>query len=147
VIEAQFGASAYPTRVRMAELPQGSTLIPNPVNRVPGFQWGNHYCLPGFPVMAWPMLDWVLDRDWPEFQEVEWEQMLWVDGVGENTLVELLQHLESAWPGLHVASLPHIGPQPTIELSVRGRPRERVDAAFDDLQYRLDQQKVRFRLS
>ncbi|MCA1791807.1 MAG: competence/damage-inducible protein A, partial [Thioalkalivibrio sp.] len=47
LLEARFGAEAYPNRVRMAELPEGSTLIPNPVNGVPGFACARHFCVPG----------------------------------------------------------------------------------------------------
>ena len=36
-IEARFGAEAYPDRILMADLPQGSRIIPNPFNRIPGF--------------------------------------------------------------------------------------------------------------
>ena len=59
-LEAQFGEAAYPHRVLMAEFPQGATIIPNPVNRVASFSVGDHHFFPGFPQMAWPMLDWVL---------------------------------------------------------------------------------------
>ena len=51
-IEAQFGPEAYPRRILMADLPAGSTIIPNPVNRVPGFSLRHHHFLPGFP--RWP---------------------------------------------------------------------------------------------
>lgn len=35
-IEARFGAEAYPRRILMADLAQGSRIIPNPFNRIPG---------------------------------------------------------------------------------------------------------------
>src|SRR5438128_2499099 len=41
-------------RLKMGEFPQGSTIIPNPYNKIPGFAIRNHYFVPGFPVMAWP---------------------------------------------------------------------------------------------
>ena len=64
-IEARFGAEAYPRRILMADLPQGSRIIPNPFNRIPGFSLNHHHFLPGFPQMAWPMMDWVLDTLYP----------------------------------------------------------------------------------
>ena len=66
-IEAQFGLEAYPKRVIMADFPAGAGLIPNPVNRISGFSVGlpnqkhRHYFVPGFPAMAHPMMEWVLD--------------------------------------------------------------------------------------
>jgi molybdopterin-biosynthesis enzyme MoeA-like protein len=52
----------------MADFPQGVALIPNPVNRVPGFSLGHHHFFPGFPDMAWPMLDWVLATHYPDWR-------------------------------------------------------------------------------
>jgi hypothetical protein len=48
-IEAQFGDAAYPKRVMMADLPRAAGLIPNPVNRVPGFFVGEHHFFPASP--------------------------------------------------------------------------------------------------
>ena len=45
----------------MGEFPVGSEIIPNPYNRIPGFSLRRHHFLPGFPQMAWPMMEWVLD--------------------------------------------------------------------------------------
>ena len=59
-LEKQFGGAVYPNRVLMAEFPEGSRIIPNPVNRVASFSHHDHHFFPGFPSMAWPMLDWVL---------------------------------------------------------------------------------------
>ena len=41
--------------------PQGAQIIPNPYNKIPGFSVGDVHFVPGFPVMAWPMIEWVLD--------------------------------------------------------------------------------------
>jgi molybdopterin-biosynthesis enzyme MoeA-like protein len=48
-------------RLKMAEFPAGAALIPNPYNRIAGFSVARHHFVPGFPVMAWPMIAWVLD--------------------------------------------------------------------------------------
>ena len=64
-IEARFGAEAYPHRVLMAEFPAGSSIIPNPFNRIASFSIRDHHFFPGFPQMAWPMLDWVLATRYP----------------------------------------------------------------------------------
>src|SRR5947207_13691593 len=51
-----------PQRLKMGELPVGSRIIPNSYNKIPGFSMGDHHFVPGFPVMAWPMVEWVLDQ-------------------------------------------------------------------------------------
>ncbi len=45
----------------MGMFPEGAALIPNPYNKIPGFSVGSVHFVPGFPVMAWPMIEWVLD--------------------------------------------------------------------------------------
>ena len=49
-------------RLKMGEFPIGAGIVPNPFNRIPGFSVEDHWFVPGFPVMAWPMIEWLLDR-------------------------------------------------------------------------------------
>ena len=91
-IEAQYGESAYPKRVLMADFPQGAALIPNPVNRVAGFSLHQHYFVPGFPEMAHPMVEWVLDTQYAHLfhQTAYLEQSIIVaDGI-ESRLIDLM---------------------------------------------------------
>ncbi|GAB4240987.1 MAG: molybdopterin-binding protein [Methyloligellaceae bacterium] len=133
-IEAQFGEKAYPKRILMADLPQGAALIPNPVNRVPGFSMGTHYFMPGFPQMAWPMTDWVLDTHYAHLlhQRDHAEQAILVlDGI-ESQLIDLMNRLLERYPGVRIFSLPKLEPQRTIELGIKG-PTAIVDAAMKEL--------------
>lgn len=124
-IEAQFGESAYPKRVMMAELPREAGLIPNPVNRVPGFFVGEHHFFPGFPDMAWPMLDWVLAERYPEWRaEPEVELAIRVTGAGESQLIDLMERVVRDYPDCKLFSLPSLKPVRTIELGVRGLRRD-----------------------
>ena len=120
-IEAQFGAEAYPIRVRMAELPRGCDLIPNPHSRIPGFSLQQHFFMPGFPAMAQPMAQWVLDTHFAEGGRAEHEVAIRVKGVAESSLVDLMQELSARFPGCKLFSLPRLSPEPLIELGFRGR--------------------------
>ena len=60
-IRGRFGAETTPQRLAMGEFPEGAVVIPNPVNRIPGFSLRQHHFVPGFPQMAWPMVEWLLD--------------------------------------------------------------------------------------
>ena len=52
-LEARFGRPVEPTRrLRLVEFPEGTALIPNPINQVPGFSLDDHHFMPGFPSMA-----------------------------------------------------------------------------------------------
>ena len=65
-IRARFGDEITPRRLMMGEFPLGSRIIPNPYNRIPGFTLGRHHFVPGFPQMAWPMVEWVLETNYRE---------------------------------------------------------------------------------
>src|SRR6266545_114997 len=93
-IEAKFGAAAYPHRVLMAEFPAGATIIPNPFNRVASFSIRDHYFFPGFPQMAWPMLDWVLATRYPSLAApASVERAIVVFGAGESQLLPLMNEI------------------------------------------------------
>lgn len=120
-IEARFGAEAYPNRIRMAELPQGSELIPNPYNRIPGFSINRHYFMPGFPDMAHPMAAWVLDTHYDAGGHAERQCSLRVRGVTESGLIDLMQALVEQYPEAKLFSLPRLGAEFQIEIGFRGQ--------------------------
>lgn len=133
-IEAQFGESAYPKRVLMADFPRGAGLIPNPVNRVPGFSLGSHYFMPGFPQMAWPMMEWVLDTKYPHLfhlEDYKEQSVTVVDGV-ESQLIDLMNYIVAKYPETRLFSLPRLGPQKSIELGLKG-PEKIVEIAMREL--------------
>ena len=124
-LEARFGADAYPNRVLMAEFPVGSRIIPNPVNRVAAFSIHDHHFFPGFPQMAWPMLDWVLATRYPDLRRVPSEERaIVVYGAGESQLLPLMDENVVKFPMLKLFSLPSFMPDGgrRIELGVKGDP-------------------------
>ena len=134
-LEAQFGATAYPHRVLMAEFPAGSTIIPNPVNRVASFAIRDHYFFPGFPQMAWPMLDWVLaTREPPLVGSPTGERAIVVYGAGESQLLPLMEACVARYPQLKLFSLPSFLPDGgrRLELGVRGELSS-LEGALADL--------------
>jgi molybdopterin-biosynthesis enzyme MoeA-like protein len=120
LIEGRFGADAYPHRILMADLPAGATLIPNDDNQVPGFALNGHWFLPGFPHMAGPMAEWVLDRHYGRGARLG-EVAVRVRGVPESRLIPLMRELGPRFPALKLFSLPHMGDDPHILLGFRGR--------------------------
>lgn len=143
LIEARFAADAYPHRIRMADLPQGAALIPNPYNQVPGFSINEHYFMPGFPDMAHPMAKWVLQTYYPEDSPPETEMSLRIYGVSENELMNLMQAMTREYPEFKLFSLPRIGDENFVELGLHGG--DGLNAAFEDMKSRLE--KLDFRLS
>jgi molybdopterin-biosynthesis enzyme MoeA-like protein len=130
-------------RLNMGVFPAGAEIIPNPYNKIAGFSCaspggqGAVHFVPGFPVMAWPMIEWVLDTHYHHlFQQAAWvEQSVIVYGAIEAALTPLMEILEVRHVGIKVFSLPSVDhPQHGrhIELGVKGAP-EAVAQAYPDL--------------
>ena len=121
-------------RFEMVVVPDGAAIIPNPYNRIPGFSVGTIYFLPGFPVMAHPMMAWVLDELHAHLHRAPStaELSLIVRGAMEASLTPLMEAVEAEFPGVKVFSLPSVDhPQwgRHIELGVKG-DAARMDAAY-----------------
>ena len=120
-------------RLNMGLLPAGAGIIPNPYNKIAGFSCGSVYFVPGFPVMAWPMMEWVLDTHYTHlFQNAAWiEQSVIVFGAMEATLTPLMETIEADFVGIKVFSLPSVDHPEYgrhIELGVKGRPELVIQA-------------------
>jgi molybdopterin-biosynthesis enzyme MoeA-like protein len=128
-------------RLNMGVFPVGAQIIPNPYNKIAGFsimcERGGVHFVPGFPVMAWPMMEWVLDTHYAHlFQSAAWvEKSVIVFGAMEATLTPLMEEIERIYQGAKVFSLPSVDhPQygRHIELGVKGAPTL-VDDAYPAL--------------
>ncbi|MFN3416901.1 MAG: competence/damage-inducible protein A [Caldimonas sp.] len=124
-------------RLNMGVFPEGATIIPNPYNKIPGFSVGHVHFLPGFPVMAWPMMEWVLDQRYRHLFHTrpQSERSVIVYGSMEATLTPLMESIEARHPQVRVFSLPSVDhPEHGrhIELGVKGPP-EAATRAYADL--------------
>lgn len=129
----------------MGEFPRGARVIPNAYNGIPGFAVARHFFVPGFPVMAWPMIEWVLDTQFRDLihRAPTLERSLLVYGLPENSIIPLMQDIEARYAGVRTFSLPSVGDgtdgRPTrrhIELGVKGQPAA-VPQAFEDMRAQL----------
>jgi molybdopterin-biosynthesis enzyme MoeA-like protein len=128
-------------RLTMGEFPQGARIIPNPFNGIPGFAVERHHFVPGFPAMAWPMLEAVLDNEYRDrFHAAPLaERSLLVFGTPESAIVPMMLAIEREFPLVRTFSLPSLGDgldgRPSrrhIELGVKGPPGP-AEAAFEAL--------------
>ena len=127
-------------RLNMGVFPVGAQIIANPYNKIPGFSCispsgkGAVHFVPGFPVMAWPMVASVLDTQYGHlFQKAAFvEKSVIVFGSMEAMLTPLMISLEHEHPDIKIFSLPSVD-HPTygrhIELGVKGEP-EAVNQAY-----------------
>jgi len=125
-------------RLQMGMYPEGADIIPNPYNQIPGFTMlGRVHFVPGFPVMAWPMVAWVLDTlhaDLHDSARVLEKSIVVYRGI-ESVLTPLMAEVESRFAPAKVFSLPsedHPVHGRHIDLGVKGAP-ELVERAFDHL--------------
>jgi molybdopterin-biosynthesis enzyme MoeA-like protein len=136
-IRARFGGEVTPNRLAMGTFPEGASIIPNPVNRIPGFSVADHHFVPGFPQMAWPMIEWVLDTRYAQLVDRDrWQEgSILVLEAGESQLIGVMEQVGADVPGVKVFSLPSMGAggeRRHVELGVRGVPAQ-VPAALAKL--------------
>ena len=129
-------------RLNMGTFPQGAQIIHNPYNKIPGFtclgaQQGMLHFVPGFPVMAWPMMQDKLDaycQTWGTAPK-RIERSVIVFGAMEATLTPLMERIELQHEGIKVFSLPSVDHPKWgkhIELGVKG-VEPQVESAFQAL--------------
>ena len=93
--------------------------------------------VPGFPVMAWPMIEWVLDTHYRDrfHREARDDRSMLVYELAESTLTPLMEAVEREFAGIRVYSLPSVGEGGTrrhIELGAKGEAAQ-VGPAYERL--------------
>ena len=130
LIEHRFGKEAYPKRILMADLPDGSELIPNEINMIPGFYINKKFFMPGFPEMAWPMMEWVFKNKLPQSNKIEFDRSIIIPDIAESLLIDLMNQIENDFPLVKMYSLPKITPQRQVEFGIKG-DKEQVLSAME----------------
>jgi len=135
-------------RLEMAVFPAGAEIIPNPYNKIAGFAVrsgeGGVFFVPGFPVMAWPMIEWVLDTHYRHLHVAPstQERSVIVFGAMEAALTPLMEAIEREFVGIRVFSLPSVDHPDWgrhIELGVKGGNLALLAAAYGRLREGLVQ--------
>jgi molybdenum cofactor synthesis domain-containing protein len=134
VLARRYGDDFNAARRRMARIPEGGTLIANPVTDAPGFQIGNVFVLAGVPKIMTAMLEDVAPR--LRTGAVVHARTIRVTGVGEGDVAEMLTAAARAEREVSFGSYPFghgsVGEIGT-SLVVRGRDAARVEAAVEGL--------------
>lgn len=143
-IRVRFGDDITPQRLLLGTFPASSRIIPNPFNRIPGFMVQEHYFVPGFPQMAHPMVEWVLDHFYSHLfnqaSRVEKAFLLTGEKAYESALLDLMERVVAAYPDLRLFSLPSLtedGVRRHLELGVEGEAG-RVDAAMAEIRAEVE---------
>jgi molybdenum cofactor synthesis domain-containing protein len=134
ILVRRYGDDFNVARRRMARVPEGGTLIANPVTDAPGFQIGNVFVLAGVPKIMTAMLEDVAPR--LRTGAVVHARTIRVTGVGEGDVAEMLTAAARAEREVSFGSYPFghgsVGELGT-HLVVRGRDAARVETAVAGL--------------
>lgn len=140
--ETDLAGATHQQRRQMANFVVGAQLIPNAFNGIAGFSIHQHYFMPGFPVMAHPMVGWVLDtyyRDW-FFKDGFAQRFCMIYDLQESQITPLMEGVEREFAGVQTYSLPTLGhygeiKRYSIELGVKaeGEAVALLERAWDQL--------------
>lgn len=116
-----------PPRAKMALVPEGAKLIPNPVSAAPGFIKDNVHVMAGVPRIMQAMMDHVLN-------EIKAGKPILSNSVAcslpESRVAEDLTALQAKYPDIDIGSYPHYrGGHLGLSLVLRGTNNENLDLA------------------
>jgi molybdenum cofactor synthesis domain-containing protein len=132
MMAARWQGELNPARRRMARVPEGASLVRNPVQGPPGFQIGNVFVLAGVPMVMRGMMEDVGPRMRPGAVVIS--RTVRVDGAGESAMAAPLESVAKAHPNLSLGSYPFFGPDGFgSNLVVRGRDEAEVTATVEEL--------------
>ncbi|MAP95150.1 MAG: competence/damage-inducible protein A [Ponticaulis sp.] len=131
-------------RKRMARIPDGASLIKNPVSSAPGFQIGNVFVMAGVPSIVQGMLEDVGHR--LEGGQVVLSSGYRIAGAKEGEMAQPLGQIAKAHLNVSIGSYPwYDGPHNTgVNIVVRGADRSKIDAALADITDMLDGMSLGF---
>ncbi len=124
----RFGNKAYPHRIYMSDLPEGSELIFNPINNMSGFSLENRFFfVPGFPEMAHPMIKNVVAKLCST--KLEKFRFTLLAQTSENSLINQMELIPSH---IELSSLPIFKEgKAIVELSLSGYKEKEVEKYFN----------------
>lgn len=139
----RFAEEAYPHRIHMADLPEGSELLFNPVNNMSGFSLQDRYFfVPGFPQMSHPMLSSVIKRLFSE--PIKKYRMSLIAQTSENTLISVMKQVPS---DIELSSLPTLGKDNiSVEISLCSESKTDVERYFKLFTDYLEKSKIKYNL-
>jgi molybdopterin-biosynthesis enzyme MoeA-like protein len=137
----RFGNEAYPHRIHMADIPEGSDLIFNPVNNMSAFSLQNRYFfVPGFPSMAHPMLESVIAEHFSESKKKYRYTLL--ANTSENTLIDVMKKVPDE---IELSSLPMFkDSKPMVELSLNGYDDAQTKKYFSLFEDELKNKQIEY---
>ncbi len=142
----RFGEKAYPHRIHMSDLPDGSDLLFNPINNTSGFYLQNRYFFtPGFPEMSHPMISSVIKKFFN--QKIQKHRLTLIAQTSEDSLIPIMKQIPKE---IELSSLPMLSntknSKVTVEISLSGHKKSDVQMYFNLFINHLSEQNTPFNL-
>ena len=144
IIVDTLGERAFPYSVRMAELPEGATLLENPVNKMPAFALDErYYFMPGFPEMSHPMVTNILEKIIPHTKETFRHTLTAL--CKENVFIELMEQMPD---GVEFSSLPKLYSDGwRVTISIASDDETLAKASFEKYIHILEEKDIIYALN
>ena len=132
-----YGDRATDATFKMADFPEGSTLIENPESVAPGFRLGNVFCMAGIPRIMQVMLEAAI----PQLQRGDTIHSKALDVMApESKISAPLEEIQSRYPALDIGSYPfRVDNQHGTSLVVRGTDASQVERAYQAIAGMVDE--------
>ncbi|MEA1832277.1 molybdopterin-binding protein [Methylobacterium durans] len=115
-------------RLRMARIPDGADLIPNPISKAPGFRIGNVFVMAGVPAIMQAMLDAIGPTLQTGARVIS--ETIEVGNIPEGAYASDLASIAGAHPGVSIGSYPSMTQGGFLNrIVVRGKDAAAVAAA------------------
>jgi molybdenum cofactor synthesis domain-containing protein len=138
-IRAYFGDGADETRMRMADVPEGSTLIEAPDLRWPLLACENVYILPGVPELFQRKFAAIRER----FRVAPFYTHTIYTLEDEFDIAERLREVALAFPQVAIGSYPNFTlPEYRVKLTLESKELEAIEAAYLELLGCLDSGRI-----
>lgn len=139
----RFADEAYPHRIHMSDLPEGSDLLFNPVNNMSGFSlYDKYFFVPGFPQMAHLMVRDAIKRLFSV--SINKYRLTLVAQTSENTLIDLMKEVPSH---IELSSLPTLDKDNvSVEISLQNSNKSELESYFRLFTDFLKGKKIKYKL-
>lgn len=137
-LESYYGQRIHEARLKMAMVPENSTLIPNPMSAAPGFITGKVIVFPGIPELIEIMFPFVKQF----FRKVPVRKGTVFLSAGESTYSDIMSELMGEYKDLSVGSYPSIKKGYRARVVIRGNDIERVKKWVEDFEDKLGKRRI-----
>lgn len=132
LLTQHYGDQLNESRLRMGYVPEGASLVANPVSVAPGFKIRNVYVMAGVPIIAQAMVDMVVPT---LVGGVPWVTKTIRTSLPESMIAKDLTSIQEDFPEIEIGSYPYfkLGGY-GLSLVVKGSEASLVEDASDSIQ-------------